>query len=516
METKGKEEMFKGFEIRASLLARNTLLNFISQVVPLLVGVVTIPFVVHGLGTERFGLLSLAWVVLGYFAVFDLGLGRATTKFVAEAMGKGEEEEVPRLVWTAVTVQAMFGVLGGLVLTGITPLLVERVLNIPPELIGEAKTTFYLLAFSVPVVLISGSFSGVLEASQRFDLVNAVKIPANSFTYLLPLVGLLLGFKLPGIVTLILLARLGALAAFVALNLRLTPELKRYSGSFSLFPRLFSFGGWVMVSSVVGPILLYLDRFLLGALLSMAAVTYYTAPFEVISRLWIIPGSLVMTLFPAFSTIGTTCKEDSQRLYIRSIKYLLLSTGPIVLILIMFANKILQLWLGAEFAQQSTLLFQILLLGALIALLAPASGALLQGLGRPDILAKLYLIEVPLNIGLVWLLVQHFGIDGAALSFALRALVETGVLFVISMRLIHLPYACIKGNGLWRSVVILLGVGGLLGMISLTEAFLFQIGFIVVLLLAFAVISWCYVLDGTDKKVIASLVPKFLSPKGDK
>jgi len=79
--------------ISGKLLARNTLLNFIGQILPLIVGVVTIPFVIQGLGTERFGLLSLAWVVLGYFAIFDLGLGRATTKFVAEALGRGDEKK---------------------------------------------------------------------------------------------------------------------------------------------------------------------------------------------------------------------------------------------------------------------------------------------------------------------------------------------------------------------------------------------------------------------------------------
>jgi O-antigen/teichoic acid export membrane protein len=102
------------------------LFNLIGQGLPLVVAVVTIPFIIQGLGTERFGLLSLAWVVLSYFAIFNLGLGRATTKFVAEALGKGEENQVPRLVWTAVTVQAFFGLLGAIVLASITPLLVER------------------------------------------------------------------------------------------------------------------------------------------------------------------------------------------------------------------------------------------------------------------------------------------------------------------------------------------------------------------------------------------------------
>ena len=170
-------------QISGSMLARNTLLNLIGQAVPLLVAVVAIPFVVRGLGTERFGLLSLAWVVLGYFTIFDLGLGRATTKYVAEALGKGEEDQVPHIIWTAVTVQAIMGFVGAIVLLGITDLLVGRVLNIPPELLGEARVTFHLLALSIPVVLISSSFSGVLEAAQRFDLINAVRDPLQHLIY---------------------------------------------------------------------------------------------------------------------------------------------------------------------------------------------------------------------------------------------------------------------------------------------------------------------------------------------
>ena len=69
---------------------RNSLLNLMGQVVPLFVGVATVPLIVRGLGPERFGLLSIAWVVLSYSAVFDLGLGRASTKFVAEALARGE------------------------------------------------------------------------------------------------------------------------------------------------------------------------------------------------------------------------------------------------------------------------------------------------------------------------------------------------------------------------------------------------------------------------------------------
>lgn len=73
-------------EIQSGLLARNTAMNLVGQVIPLLVGLATIPYVVRGLGADGFGILSIAWVLLGYFSLFDLGLGRATIKFVAEVL----------------------------------------------------------------------------------------------------------------------------------------------------------------------------------------------------------------------------------------------------------------------------------------------------------------------------------------------------------------------------------------------------------------------------------------------
>src|SRR5690554_6234978 len=123
--------------LEGGLLARNTVLNALGQAVPLGVAVLAVPFVVNGLGAERFGILALAWIVLGYFGLFDLGLGRAATKYVAEALGRDDVDAVPVLVGSALVVQGAFGLLGGLVLTLVAPVLVGRVLDIPPALAEE-------------------------------------------------------------------------------------------------------------------------------------------------------------------------------------------------------------------------------------------------------------------------------------------------------------------------------------------------------------------------------------------
>jgi len=497
-------------DISGSLIARNTLLNLIGQALPLLVGVVTIPLVVHGLGTDRFGLLSLAWVILGYFTIFDLGLGRATTKYVAEALGKGESDQVPEIIWTAVTFQAVLGLVGALVLFGITDLLVESVLKIPPQLFGEAKDTFHLLALSIPLVLVSSSFSGVMEAAQRFDLENAVRIPSSILTFILPLVGLYLGFGLAGIVALILLARVGTLVAFFMMDLRIIPNLGEYTISFARFAQLFSFGGWVMISSIVSPVLVYLDRFLVGSILTISAVAYYSVPYDTITRLWIVSASLTATLFPAFSAMeGVRDRQRLSMFFARSIKYVFLITGTIVVLVVVYAKEILQIWLGSDFVIESTVAMQVLALGVLINSLAQTPFALLQGVGRPDLPAKFHLIELPIYVGIAWILVSQFGIAGAAGAWTIRVVLDTALLFMATFKVYRLSPSLLAENGMMRSIIGLVIFAGIAyGLKELAYALpiavqsLLFIGFFGIS----AWIAWNFMIDDLDRGAIYKMV----------
>ncbi|MCL0085109.1 flippase [Thermodesulfovibrionales bacterium] len=501
--------MNKPLEIKGGLIARNTLLNLIGQGLPLVVAVVTMPFIIQGLGIERFGLLALAWVVLGYFAIFDLGLGRATTKFVAEALGKGEEEQVPRLVWTAVTIQAFFGLLGAIVLASITPLLVERILNIPPELIKEAKDTFYLLSLSIPVVLVSSSFRGVLEAFQRFDLVNIVQVPSSTLTFLLPLVGLLLGFNLPGIVSLILVARFAELAVFVVMSIRSAPPLKRYSGTFTLLPRLFSFGGWVTISSIVIPIFVFLDRFIIGSLLTLSAVAYYTAPHAIISRLGILPASLVMTLFPAFSTLAARRSQpELNAIAARSIKYLVMVEMVPTVLFLLFAEDILMIWLGSNFAAESTSVFRLLAIAFLLNAIGHIPFALIQGIGRPDVVAKYHLIELPLYVGVVFFLVWELGITGAALAWCLRMGWTIPIFSLLCIKIAGVPLKAFSENGTNRSLIVAAGVLiPSIALVLLREWGIVATGLLAgAILVGYLLLSWFIVFDQTDRDFAKSFI----------
>src|SRR3546814_621694 len=99
----------------------NVVWNAVGTGAPLLAGVIALPTLVTTLGVERFGVLSLAWVVVGYFSFFDLGLGRAMTQLIAERVGSGSENEVPAIAQTGMNVMAMLGVAGGLGVAALSP-----------------------------------------------------------------------------------------------------------------------------------------------------------------------------------------------------------------------------------------------------------------------------------------------------------------------------------------------------------------------------------------------------------
>ncbi len=168
-------------------LVQSTLWNLLGQVVPVLSAVVAIPVLVRALGTDRFGILTLAWVVIGYFSLFDFGIGRALTKVVAEELNAGRLVTLPKLVRGAFLIMGVLSLCATAVMLACSRILVERVLKIPVALRPETLDAFYVLALCVPVVILSTGLRGVLEAYMRFDLSNAVRVPLGIFTFLGPL-----------------------------------------------------------------------------------------------------------------------------------------------------------------------------------------------------------------------------------------------------------------------------------------------------------------------------------------
>lgn len=490
------------------LLARNTIYSFLGQSAPLLIAVFAIPLLIKELGSDRFGILTIAWIVVSYFSLFDLGLGRALTQLVAEKLGKEtDEQEIPALIWTASFLMLTLGLLGTSIFALLSPTLVYGILKIPSQLQGETLVAFYLLSASVPLVTSTAGIIGIFSALQRFDLINAVRIPLGLLMFLGPLLVLPFSHSLVPIISVLLIVRIAAWGIYLWLCLQAIPALRQQiKFKKSLLTPLLKFGGWMTVTNIVGPLMVYIDRFLIGSLISVTAVAYYTTPYEIVTKLWLIPSSLVTVLFPAFSTSFVQEPIRAKQLVYRGSKYIFLILFPITFIIVSFANEGLTIWIGKDFAQHSTFVLQLLAIGVFINSIAQVPFAFIQGIGRPDITAKLHCIELPFYLLILWHFTTNFGIIGAAYAWVARIIVDTIAMFYLAHLYVPNKKFIIGSISLLTFLLISIFI-----FISLKLLIFTKLICCILILFIFGLLSWFIILDAEDHNMIENRLksPKF-------
>jgi O-antigen/teichoic acid export membrane protein len=490
---------------RSGLLARNTALNAAGQLLPLLLAVALLPWILRELGTERFAVLTLAWTIVGYFGFFDLGLGRATTRFVAGLLGADRAGGVRRVVWSSLAIQSALGLVGAALIAGLAGVIARDVLRIDdPVMIAETESTLRIVALGLPLVLLSGTFSGVLEAYQRFDLVNYVRVPSSMATLAVPAIGAAAGASLPVIVAGIIVARATALLCFAVLAGRIGGGLRPVRPHGQTLRRLLGFGGWLTVSLVAVPILSYTERLLIGGLRSLTELAYYAVPFEIVARTAVIPSAVALTLFPAFSHAqGSGVRINA--LFRRPMKLLFLLQWPLLVLLWLFPGEILNAWMGPEVAGAGAPVLRLLALAFFFNAFSQVALAGIQGLGRPDLKAKLDMFEVPFFVLTAVVLIPVWGIAGAAAAKLLVTLVDTVVLFVFAGRLGQRPV--VDWSALRRQPVAAVAAVLLVAAVGAAAWAPILVRVIVMIaaigLLAGAV--WQRVLDATDRAAVSGL-----------
>jgi O-antigen/teichoic acid export membrane protein len=430
--------------ITAGMLARNAVRNLLGVGLPLLVALAALPLLVARLDTARFGVLGLVWVFFGLFT--ELGLGRATTRYAAASLASGSTADARAVLRLGVRLQLVLGIVSAVGLALAAAPFAAR-LSSDPAIADEARQVLFIVAAAVPVIMVSSAYRGLLEAAHRFDLVNRVRIPLASATYLLPVLVLIAGSSIVAVVLVLAIARAAATAVYVRYCRRVLgsggEEVSEHVPSAWAVLR---FGAWQTVGGVLAPLLVYLDRFLLGAIAGVAAVGLYTPAFEIALRLLILPTSLVMALFPAFSAwAGSRDDVRSARMAARAVLYIIIGLAPLVALLVTLGRDGMTLWLNAEFGLNTAMVLSILSFGVLLNATAFVPATLLAGAGRPDIPPKLYLLQLPFYAVLAAVLIVRWGLLGAAVAWTCRVGVDALLLFVATHRV-----GILRWQELWR------------------------------------------------------------------
>ncbi len=488
----------------------DTLWNLVGMGVPMVAGAIAFPLLLNerfGLGKERLEILGLVWMLVGFSSIFDLGLGRALTKIFADKLSRRQEADLPGLFWTALAMIFALGAVTGLIILALIPLLAGG--DLAPVFRAQTRHSFMVVACAMPIVVLNVGLVGVLQAARRFRLINLIRIPAGSFTFLGPLCVLPFTRSILAVVVVLVAGRTVAMVAYLVACLKTVPVLRRHvkwEGSEAKV--LIGFGSWMTVSNVAVPFMTHINRFVIRTLCKIGEGTYYLIPEEMVVRLLMFARAWLDVLFPAFVT-SFNSGDDAGALLERGIKYLVLVTFPICLAAAVFAPDLFCIWLpdGAVFAEQSAFVMTSLTIGIFVHGAGRMVWFFVQAAGRPDISARVHLVQLPLYLGAAYWLVSRWGVNGAAVAWCGRMALDFVVLLLFASR-----YTAHPRRLLMHVLLLVGGAGVLIGAATVPGSLAWRTVAVAGIIAGFGTVSWFGILSADERDGLIREGTRFLQP----
>lgn len=391
----------------------------------MLIGLFSIPLLIGHLGLEAFGLLTIIWTIIGYFSLFDFGLGRALTQQISASRSQ-HNANLLNISVAGLTGTLVLGLMGGLLLFVGAKVLIYQ-LNVSQLLVEDAYAALILAALSIPMVTVTSGLRGILEGFENFKTSNLLRLLLGSLNFLLPVVVVLfIGSSLMLVVWSLVLSRLLVMLLHVfAVRSYFSHTAGKLAIRFSEMKKLFTFGLWMTLSNLIGPLMVYGDRFFISSILGAGVVAFYTVPQDFVVRLLIIPAAISTALFPRLAYVhANEGIKQAMQLFRKGLKTTALIMAPICLLLGLLSFPGLELWLGEKFAHESWPVLSILAVGIFFNSLAHIPFAALQAAGMVRTTSLIHLVEFLIYFPLLIFFLHSHGIVGAAIAWSVRTLLD--------------------------------------------------------------------------------------------
>lgn len=404
----------------------NAIFNTLSWVFPIGLSFLVLPYIVHRLGADIYGIFAVITSVVGYFALLDMGLGSAVIKYVAEYNASGNAEKVNEVIGVTLLIFLIFGVAGGILILCLAEIMVAHFLKIPPDLIRVAYGAFCISAGGFFLNMVLSVLSVIPNGVNRYDITSVVKVITGSFTIIGTALLVYLGCGLLEIVGLNVLTNLALIFLYVLITRRLLPSVSFVpSFQLSVMKKILKFGIFSILSRVSYLINYQIDRLVVAAILGISWVTYYVVPFMLLHRLSSITVSVGTVIFPAISELEGSKRYDTIReVYLISSRVIVAIATSIFVPLLVFGGRLMSLWMGADFGEKSSavtfLLTGVFYLGAL----TNVPSFVADGLGKPKITGIASILQSALYLLLIIPMARNMGIRGIAIA----ALISSGCL----------------------------------------------------------------------------------------
>lgn len=315
---------------------------------PLVVGFVTTPVLVTGLGPEQYGILA---VILGFLSYsFTFGTGKAVAKFIPEYRAADEYGKLSEVVSATFMLSLAIGVVGSIVIALLTKYIVSDVLLIPTESQDAATNAFYFASATGLAMMMGQAFQYLLQGLHRFGSyviltnLNGALLGAGNIILVLN------GFGIVAIMgwSFFVAALTGSL--FYVQSRRALPGLEiGLRVDKTVFKEVATYGSNIILFQIFANILYIFERAWVTRKFGPQALTYYSVPMLLAIYMHGIIASFAQAIFPRMNELLND-REGLVKLYQRATKIVLAVVAFIGASYVIAGKVFLSLWVSPEFS----------------------------------------------------------------------------------------------------------------------------------------------------------------------
>jgi len=383
------------------ILAKNTTVLLIANIISYLLGFFTTLYTARYLGVEGFGILALALSLTGLFGVFtDLGLSTFTTREVSRNKSLAD-----KYIGNIALIKVIYAFLTFGLIT-----LIVYIIGYPQIV----KNVVYIITLSVILGAFTGIFNSIFQALEKMEYMS-LNIILNA---ILMITGILtvIHFGL-GIIALSSVYLISSSIVFVITLIIYSWKffLPKINLDFNFWKPTIKEASFFGLSNILVVIYFYIDSIMLSIIIGYSAVGIYNASYKLIVVLLFIPGIFVTSIFPLMSQHFQSSKNLLKIEYEKSVKYLFTIAVFIFVYGFVFSDKIILTIYGAGYTASIAAL-QVLIFVIPLMFITNLFGNFIGAINRQRILIIVTGISALFNVILNLILIPKFSYIGA--SFA--------------------------------------------------------------------------------------------------
>lgn len=416
-------------------IKKRTTIYFLGLLLPILIVFATTPFYILQIGQKNYGILIIIWTALSYLAFLDLGSGKSLVYYVSKlGVGYDSNTEVREYFWSGLLQTIFISALASFTIFILYFIGVANYFSIDSEVFVAIEESAGLILVGLPIVALTTFFVGALQANDDFTLISCFNIANVILAQIAPvLTAMFYSLSLKDLIASVIYVRLFSLVVMFFFCLSV------YGAQITFCMQkcvtLLRYGLWATSINIVSPAFIILDKFLIVAIGGAVDLARYTVPFQLTSKLSLVPQAITDVLFTEMARSNNNVREY---LAAQSIGWI----GPVVTgiscIGITLSNLFISNWIDHAFALNVYTTANVLIVAYWISAHSFVSYTLLAASGKQHNILYIQLLELPLYIALVWWLTSRYGILGTAGALCLRNFMDmillcrhTGTLAVV-------------------------------------------------------------------------------------